>query len=428
MGTQFTLDSKLKFYESPYKSTTTIRNFVPVKLSSSFSFLNKADYYHQGLCGYFQQCWGDHAGIVISPDILWQLFFSEFVKLVTDNVEEYRSCFTTSKDKKTILVAGPCSVGKFISSLVEGVREASPFDVTNITPMFSTSTKFSFLTNCALTLEAASQYYDYCMYCCGFPSITINGSKEDWEKLIDSFHYVVDLTEKSNIQEHINWSLDATNLLSQELINNLENQEFWSKMYIAERCGSGSDYEVSGWIRKLIFGNPDKKMLSKNFPHAIATVKYKNLMNGCDYSIYSGIIGSNKLDQEDGTTIFEPVHGVVITGDDIENCGCLDAVVYQEPITANKGAQRMFPKKETVKEENNLFSEKVRNAITTVSKESTDFKPIPLNSVVYEAVGIFVDLSPNQDIWQKLIFNKSKLELFINNASYSIPENNERVA
>ena len=353
MTNTYILDAKKKFWVSPYETPATIKNFIPEKVSTELYSTTIADFYSQGIGGYFEQCWGDHGGLVITPDLLWQLAFSEFVKIVVAHPEEFRKYFTTSQEKQDIIVMGPLPIETFITSLIAGVKEKSPFDVSRITPEFTTSTGFSYLTSCALTLECVSQYYDYCMYMCGFPSITVKGDRKDWEKLYKAWYSVanmmLDVAEKfPQLKDNGEWAWNLLMFLSDKLLMNLEDQDFWSNMYIGEKCGSGSDFYVSGWITKFIC-ELDKDLMGKNFPHGIATVNYKNLTTDTDYKIFAGVIGSNKLEQEDGTVILEPVHGMVVVGDHVEYCGCIGATKWEPPVKASKNDIIIIPAEEPKK-------------------------------------------------------------------------------
>jgi hypothetical protein len=68
------------------------------------------------------------------------------------------------------------------------------------------------------------------------------------------------------------------------------------KMVSLERCGSGSQYEMSGWIMKLIFKSKSKVQLEGLPPH-IVSMKYKNMDTGREFKLFCGLTES-RMDED----------------------------------------------------------------------------------------------------------------------------------
>jgi len=70
-----------------------------------------------------------------------------------------------------------------LNQLVEELRAHVPTDTTLFIPEFSTTTTASRHAMYASFCDLCSPYYNYGMLLCAFPSISIQGGKEDWERL-----------------------------------------------------------------------------------------------------------------------------------------------------------------------------------------------------------------------------------------------------
>lgn len=389
MSRFFETDPHLKFFAGSYERTTNITNFVPKKVDK-LAHVGKADRYSVGIGGYLKDCWSHHAGVVVSPDMMWQIAFSQIVGEIVKHVEEYRAVFTRENEKQLIAVMGPLTSSEFFYALMEGIRLRSPFDVGKVTPRFSTTTDLAFTTNCALTLECASQYYDYGMFMCGFPSVTVLGTDEDWKTLAETWHRVVEMIDavpsehKNKVQPHLDWANKLYTFLSRELLENLDNQEFWGNMYTGEKCGSGSDFYVKGWILNFIYQISESRMMGKNFPHCIATVDYKNLDTGDVYTTYSGVIGSNRTDLENGGVVFSPEYGMAITGDNLAYCGIIDAVLYEAAVNVSSGPKRAYS---IIDEKPSIQHMPAYNPTKEVSETKSTAPPVRNDIIVLPAEG-----------------------------------------
>jgi len=66
----------------------------------------------------------------------------------------------------------------------------------------------------------------------------------------------------------------------------------FSNMFSLERCGSGSQVEVSGWIRDFFIEQPSVPY-PENFVSCISKIDYKNYNEGGkEYRLYAGLFTS----------------------------------------------------------------------------------------------------------------------------------------
>ncbi len=154
--------------------------------------------------------WSEHYPLVLTPDDIWLLVLQGVAREVNENSEELRH-----------KVVGPCSVGKkaivievplnMTTADYEEVgdqfrkaigSETNPDFLDLINTGFSTTTMTDQMVNCVTVMDMCSKYFGYVMSTmCGFPSIVLEGTEEDWvqlraraERLISG--YCTDATRK----------------------------------------------------------------------------------------------------------------------------------------------------------------------------------------------------------------------------------------
>ncbi len=136
----------------------------------------------------------DHRPLILSPDMIWLLICQGFGEHVNANAEELRDRFVDHPGQKTLVVKR--------HDFVKG-HEANPWP--EVFPLFSKQIKkYSnndlydiLVANYSTTTQAEKTAYEMTfMYTnkfyfayrfetwCGIPSITLEGTKEDWEKIL----------------------------------------------------------------------------------------------------------------------------------------------------------------------------------------------------------------------------------------------------
>lgn len=266
------------------------------------------DMYHRNYLNYLEGCWARHWGAVVSPTILWHLLLAEVALIVQASSEEYRNLFTRSSEQTTIKVLGS-GVEMPLDRLIDALREHVPSDVNLFFPSFTTDTASSKHAMRAVFADICSPFYKYTMLCCGIPKIRIDGDMKDWIKLVDSWKALATLFFSSvanqRIQGDVKWFQQVRETLEKCLIN-LNDPTWWGSMFKLQRCGSGSDVEVDGWIRSLYRNNPRPGYV-RNFSTTIGKVRYKNLDLQKDFVMQSGLFASK---HEDGFMV--PMFGYLI--------------------------------------------------------------------------------------------------------------------
>ena len=228
-----------------------------------------ADLYHRNYLEYLEKCWGDHLSIVITPDILWFTVLGELVSVVKESPEPYRHLFTDSHEKKTISVQTENPIVMPLNRLVGALHGLVPTDSTLFMPEYSTTTPAARHAMYASFCDLCSPYYNYMMYACAFPAISVQGDAEDWRALGENWLKLKPLFAAAG-----EWFDDVATILT-NCYENLDSRDWWKNMFLLERCGSGHQTEVSGWFADLYREEPQGPRYVKNFPSNVAQVEYK---------------------------------------------------------------------------------------------------------------------------------------------------------
>ncbi len=193
------------------------------------------------------QAFADHRPLVISPDHIWLLICQGFALHVQENAEALRPKLVTHSGKKDIIIIEPENLQweKVISTFSQEVRKNLITDLyATFTPHFSTTTPVETTAFEISLLDTVKEYFALTMTWCGIPSITIEGSPDDWRTLQKHLRQlsVFDL----------DWWVKQVDPIIDEFIYTSEgrfNKSFWENFYKYEsRSGSTS---INGWLVRL---------------------------------------------------------------------------------------------------------------------------------------------------------------------------------
>ena len=243
---------------------------------------------HTNFLDYLATCWGSHIAPTIRPDLFWYTILCELGTLVRSAPETFRHLFSTSPGKQEIIIVTGETVRMPLDRLAAELRRLMPTDAEVFLPEFSTTTERTRMAFRASLCDAASPYYNYSMLMCGFPSVNVLGTADDWELMMLNFHDLPPEFEKASSK----WYLAVLKLLcylAEPAV--LADPKTWKDMFKLERCGSGSQVEVDGWIRDLFLKRPSPGYI-QNYPTHAACVRYKQLDTKKDYAMYHGLFGS----------------------------------------------------------------------------------------------------------------------------------------
>ena len=139
----------------------------------------------------------NHYPIRIKPDDIWLLIVQAFSNHVNANSEELRNLFVNFDGKKTLTVKYPLSdISEVNRKVLEDFSEQINKQMIEylgekildtLTPNFSTTTYDSTIVCKISIMGAFKKYFDYeMMLCgCGVPYIILEGTADDYKKILD---------------------------------------------------------------------------------------------------------------------------------------------------------------------------------------------------------------------------------------------------
>jgi hypothetical protein len=254
----------------------------------------KGTVFHENYLQYLSTAYATHHGIVIKPDYIWYTILCEIAMLVKKEPAKYQQIFTDSKKKKEVSVPTLDPVVMPINTLIDALFDLIPKGLSreDILLNFSTTGKADTFGFSTAFLDAASPYYNYSMYMCGFNKIKVLGTVEDYKRMLKAInHLVLDIFDMPDEISPVMEYLMKIALIVEDLKLNFDNREFWAGIFYVEFCGSGHQEEVRGWFSNLFAKYPDVGYV-QNFSTHLSVINYKNITTDKEYTMNSGILSS----------------------------------------------------------------------------------------------------------------------------------------
>jgi hypothetical protein len=197
----------------------------------------------------------DHRPFVISPDIFWLLISQGFARHITQNAEELRSQMVNFEGRKTLtIISEKIQLGNPQSdwSSIFPQFNAQINNYTGkklvgiLTSDFTTTTPTSKIVSQVTIMEAVKSYFEFKVIIvgCGIPRITIEGTAQDWKKLLEKTKYLS--------KYKLEWWTNELIPIIEEIIaakKGKVNKDFWMNMvkYHSEKK-YGTVNTIDGWI------------------------------------------------------------------------------------------------------------------------------------------------------------------------------------
>ena len=210
-----------------------------------------------------------HKSVTLSPDVIWLLISQGFARYVNAHAEQLRHRLVShSGEKELVVITGedlfsesadwPMLIGGFASQIDQYTKG----DIASvITADFSTTGPVERVASQVTLMESVKSYFDYTVLyiVCGIPSITLKGTPEDWQHVLDKTrklkHYGLDKWIES-LEPILNEFVQAA--------KGHPNQGFWQDIVMKKQVGEvrgpscdrkSNPTEFDGWFLKLF---PDK--------------------------------------------------------------------------------------------------------------------------------------------------------------------------
>ena len=198
--------------------------------------------------------YSQHYPFIINPDTFWLTILSSICQHINQNSEKYRKFFVSFEGKKTIAVSRPSftlplesnSWVDVIPEFSEKIAEFIPKQFCeSVVCDYSTSTKTSIIASQICLMDSASGYLNYEVYTeCGIPSITVEGTTQDWIKMKEKLNSFkgIDIDEWLNVLSSLIDEIIKTS-------NGEKNVEFWNSIYKGFDGSGGITF--NGWASLL---------------------------------------------------------------------------------------------------------------------------------------------------------------------------------
>lgn len=200
----------------------------------------------------FNSAFYQHYPLVLSPDIIWLTLAHGFALHINMHAEDMRHRFVTHSGKKKLVVARDDFLPgqenpwhEAFDQFAERVDEEVGKLVKFLRCDFSTTGLAERAASSVIVMDTCQTYFEYELLAgCGIPSVTLNGTVEDWKSVRDR----AQLFSEFGLET---WSNALDPVLAQ-FVNAVEgnlDQTFWQSAF---RYQSGSGPSVmTGWAVTL---------------------------------------------------------------------------------------------------------------------------------------------------------------------------------
>ncbi len=242
------------------------------------------------------QAFADHRPITLSPDVIWMLISQAFSHDVNANPEKFRDKFVDFDGKIDLVVQSKYQLydpdfdwTATIDGFAEQIDSNTKNDVAKlITADFSTTGTIERMASEIVLMETTKSFFEFIiMYSgCGFPSITLTGTVDDWQAIVDKTARLQELGAGK-------WAEELKPILEQfvQAAKGNPDKAFWQDIVMKNTpdrlhggaCSMEKPTELDGWFLKLMpydkDGNPTPAKVPHNYDKmpkqmASAPVKY----------------------------------------------------------------------------------------------------------------------------------------------------------
>ena len=229
-------------------------------------------------------CYNNHWVLKTSPDDWWNVIARNVAQHVDENGEKnkVRDFFVDHQGKKTIEIFLPGRLdqieydwlfNQFSAAIRNNIK--TPGYVDKMESNFSTTTCDQKIASQIMLMSSLQKYFDFCCStCCGIPGVEMEGTKEDWQKLIDKTENLEKMLGPIMDEIRLGKWFDTTKAILRKLLETFEGNpdvEWWSHILSwNETYGSGAREWWSGWMIDFLMAGKAEK--PKDFQSGVVSV------------------------------------------------------------------------------------------------------------------------------------------------------------
>lgn len=284
------------------------------------------------------EAYAGHYSVILSPDAIWTLISQGFCHHISLNTEKLKDKIVNHEGKMEISVISEYDL---YSPLMDWDTLLNGFDIQiaentkgNIADImradFSTTGNTERITSQVTLMSAVKSYFDFAAIhtICGIPTITIEGTPDDWRKIIKKVESLRDYD--------LSWWVDDLKPILQEFVNASEgnvNKDFWQNIVKKDRpesmkkgagCGVKDATKFDGWFLKfmpfdkdgrtpdtVVYGRNDMlpSVVSAPFTYIVKDAT-GNIISKTPMEIMSGFVG---IDVNENTYTMRPHIGWMVS-------------------------------------------------------------------------------------------------------------------
>lgn len=289
------------------------------------------------------QAYADHRPFVLSPDMIWLLISQGFARHINANSESMRNHFVDFSGKLSLIARADkkledptLSWERIFPQFTEQISKYAGNHLTELlTCNFSTTTPLEKVASEITIMEAVKPYFEFIVIriVCGIPKITLEGTPEDWEKVL--------CKAKELKGYELEWWISELEPLLEEFVKASKgkvDKAFWRNMFkYHSQKRYGAPNIIDGWIVKFFpYDKEGKRNNLKQLegtnclPDEIVKVDvkyqevYNNTVNNVPLELWAGFIG---LKQNNKTFALRPQIGWMVRKKDVKNEGLKDKLI-----------------------------------------------------------------------------------------------------
>jgi hypothetical protein len=205
----------------------------------------------------------DHRSLALKPSHFWLMVIQGVALHVSAHSEALRTKWVMHEGKKTLTVRRDGFVlgqrndwGGVVPDFISQIRDNTVTGVVDmLTPPFSNTTPNEAVATGITVMDVLQKYFDYeCMTCCGFPSISLIGTHDDWHTLARAS---IALIRQQCLPELSDKWVPALESVYERILKAVDGGDvdvpFWQSMCKrGGTTGSGAMSWVNGWINVFL--------------------------------------------------------------------------------------------------------------------------------------------------------------------------------
>ncbi|KAK8070445.1 hypothetical protein PG997_010648 [Apiospora hydei] len=208
------------------------------------------------------RAYSSHHHLIIRPDDVWLAIISQFSLYVNKHAEELRGKFVAHEGQKELLIKYE-NVTRHTVDFADFAQNISDLISENVVddeicgwikPAFSTTTGDDVVVANIMMMGTLQAYFRFmCMMTCGIPSVTLQGTQQDYEEILRRLDKLAYYGEEPDAFSDLLRPVVRCFIRSFDEPEHPDVRSFWEKI-CDEHHGSGMDY-YSGWITAFCFWN-----------------------------------------------------------------------------------------------------------------------------------------------------------------------------